>query len=99
MKVAEFQAWFEGFTEAIPGIPNEKQWERIKEKVAAINCKPIVMREYIDRLNRNTCVAPNKNTGAWTLGGSVNHKVDGFDSVSAMYALGKLESDEFKTTS
>ena len=36
MTLDEFKAWFEGFTEAIPGPPNKKQWDRIKERVGEI---------------------------------------------------------------
>ena len=34
----EFKAWFEGFTEAMGGnMPTKKQWDKIKEKIAAID--------------------------------------------------------------
>lgn len=36
MTLAEFKAWFEGFTEAIEGAPTEKQWARIKEQIEKI---------------------------------------------------------------
>jgi hypothetical protein len=49
LKVSEFKAWFEGFTESIEGLPNKKQWDRIKEKIAAVDGKEIVYREYVDR--------------------------------------------------
>ena len=49
MQVSEFKAWFEGFTESIEGLPNKKQWERVKEKVALVDGKSIVYREYVDR--------------------------------------------------
>lgn len=37
MTLAEFKAWFEGFTETLEGQPNKKQWERIKERIAQID--------------------------------------------------------------
>lgn len=51
MTLAEFKAWFEGFTESIEGkaAPTQKQWAKIKEKVAAIDGTPITYPIYIDR--------------------------------------------------
>lgn len=37
MTLAEFKAWFEGFTEDMDGQPNAKQWTRIKARVAQID--------------------------------------------------------------
>ncbi len=37
MTLAEFKAWFEGFTESMEGAPTEAQFERIKAKVTAFN--------------------------------------------------------------
>jgi len=37
MNTAEFKAWFHGFTEGMDGPPSKKQWERIKEVVAAVD--------------------------------------------------------------
>ena len=36
MNTQEFKAWFAGFTEAIDGVPNAKQWARIKEEAEKI---------------------------------------------------------------
>lgn len=36
MRLTEFKAWFEGFTENISGVPSKKQWERIRERVGEI---------------------------------------------------------------
>ena len=46
--VSEFKAWFEGFTEAMDGPPDAKQWERIVSKIKAIDGTPmptVVIRE------------------------------------------------------
>lgn len=32
----EFLAWFDGFSENIEGAPTEKQWTRIKERIARL---------------------------------------------------------------
>ncbi|MDR7032421.1 hypothetical protein [Mesorhizobium sp. BE184] len=37
MTLAEFKAWFEGFTEAMDGPPDAKAWKRIKARVAEID--------------------------------------------------------------
>lgn len=50
MTLAEFKAWFEGFTEDLEGAPNEKQFAKIKQRVAEIDgtpVNPVVIREYI----------------------------------------------------
>ena len=49
MTPQEFKAWFDGFTEALEGTPNEKQWDRIKARVAEINGVSITYPVYIDR--------------------------------------------------
>lgn len=49
MNLSEFKAWFEGFTDGIDSNPSEKQWVKIKEKVATITANPTsptVIREY-----------------------------------------------------
>lgn len=37
MTLAEFKAWFDGYTESMDGPPSEKQWERIKAKVRGVD--------------------------------------------------------------
>ena len=37
MTLAEFKAWFEGFTEDMEGSPSPKQWKRIKDRVKQID--------------------------------------------------------------
>lgn len=49
MKLSEFKAWFEGFTETMTAPPNEKQWDRIKARIAEIDGTPIVREVYVDR--------------------------------------------------
>jgi hypothetical protein len=49
MTLAEFKAWFNGFTESMESGPTEKQWERIKARVAEIDDKPISYPVFIDR--------------------------------------------------
>lgn len=49
MKIDEFKAWFEGFTESMDGEPTAKQWKRIKAQVAAIDGHPVTYPVYVDR--------------------------------------------------
>ena len=49
MTPQEFKAWFDGFTENCDGPPNEKQWDRIKARVAEINGVSITYPVYVDR--------------------------------------------------
>jgi hypothetical protein len=49
MTPQEFKAWFDGFTEAIDKLPTQKQWGRIKARVAEIDGSPITYPVYIDR--------------------------------------------------
>ena len=49
MTLAEFKAWFEGFTEDMDDAPNEKQWERIKARVKDIDGVAVTREVYVDR--------------------------------------------------
>ena len=50
MKLNEFKAWFEGFTEDMDGQPSKNQWKRIKKRVSEIASGPtpypVYLREY-----------------------------------------------------
>lgn len=52
MTLSEFKAWFEGFSEGIDKVPNAKQFEKIKAKVAEINGAPITQTIFVDRYVR-----------------------------------------------
>jgi hypothetical protein len=49
MTLAEFKAWFSGFTESMDSTPNEKQWARIKARVDEIDGVAITKTVYVDR--------------------------------------------------
>lgn len=49
MTPQEFKAWFDGFTEALDGVPSKPQWARIKARVAEIDGKAVTERVYVDR--------------------------------------------------
>jgi hypothetical protein len=118
MQLAEFKAWFEGYTEGLEGAPTKAQFDRIKEKVKEIDGRAVTETVFIDRY-----VAPHRPywdhywygtysagsptySGAMGIGASAigttfaqsaslevsGHAVDRFDSLSAMYALGKAEA-------
>ena len=48
MTPQEFKAWFDGFTENVDKQPTQKQWARIKERVAEIDGKAVTERVYVD---------------------------------------------------
>jgi len=51
MTPTEFKAWFEGFCEGITDTdqPTRKQWERIQNRVAEIDGKPVTQTVFVDR--------------------------------------------------
>lgn len=49
MTLSEFKAWFEGFSEGIDGAPTERQFEKIKAKVAEINGVALTREVVIER--------------------------------------------------
>lgn len=49
MTLSEFKAWFEGFSEGIDTAPTEKQFAKIKAKVALITGTPTTYPVFIDR--------------------------------------------------
>ncbi len=49
MTLAEFKAWFEGYTESMDSTPSEKQWTRIKARVKEIDGTPVTREIFVDR--------------------------------------------------
>jgi hypothetical protein len=49
MNLNEFKAWFDGFTESLDGAPTEKQWARVKERVAEIVPQATPYPVFVDR--------------------------------------------------
>lgn len=49
MTLSEFKAWFEGFSEGIDKAPTEKQFAKIKAKVALIDGAVTTYPVFIDR--------------------------------------------------
>lgn len=106
MTLTEFKAWFEGYTEGLESAPTKAQFERIKEKVKEISGTPITYPVYIDRYVQPTTYATggaqygtagyatggSNNLGATAFEASVHARAEGFNSVNAMYALGKAEA-------
>jgi hypothetical protein len=103
MTLAEFKAWFEGFTEGMAAAPDEDQWKRIKARVAEINGAatpyPIFVDRYVEPYRRYWPNVPYWSAcGAVSQGMSAKSAVDGsspngfvFNSSAAMLDLGKAE--------
>lgn len=104
MTLAEFKAWFEGFTEGMEAAPDEDQWKRIKARVAEINgvtvTKTVFVDHYVDPYRRYWPSVPYWN--AYSTSGVMDHgnglcsqsspgKSDLFNSSAAMVDLGKAE--------
>jgi hypothetical protein len=107
MTPQEFKAWFDGFSEGIDGLPSEKQWEKIKRRVKDIDNKPVTYTVYRDiylppyRLQdpyyRNSVTwCSGSMTAAAHVPADKNQMImnesSDFNSLTAMYDLGKLES-------
>lgn len=70
MTPSEFKAWFDGFCEAFDKAPTQKQWARIKGRVAEIDGKPVTEKVFIDRYWPNYYVRPPLWQGYWPYYGS-----------------------------
>lgn len=96
MTLSEFKAWFSGFTESMEGAPTEKQWERIKARVAEISGQPITRTVYVDRY-----IEPYRRYWgeinnlpplvAYSTANTPAPGKDVFDGYTAMLDLGKAE--------
>lgn len=49
MNLQEFKAWFEGYTEQMPGRPSEDQWDRIKARIKEIDGSTTTEKIFVDR--------------------------------------------------
>lgn len=107
MTLSEFKAWFEGYTEGLDGAPTEKQFKRIKAKVAEITGTPISYPVFIDRYRdvwpryRDTGwpqpIVSWSSTGAagMATGAGIAMNAESgkaWDSHAAMYAVGKADA-------
>jgi hypothetical protein len=97
MTLAEFKAWFEGYTEGLEGAPTAAQFARIKEKVALIDGTVTTYPVFLDRY-----VYPNQWRPYWdrvwyggdfvTGGTLAADNTQPFNSTQALYELGKMEA-------
>jgi len=107
MTPAEFKSWFEGFTEAMSGVPTKAQWSRIKERVSQIDGKPTTERVFIDRyytpyIHYWPCIIGSFTGGVGIGGGGGGGGAGGtgvgsvsngrFDASTAMYSLGCVDA-------
>jgi hypothetical protein len=101
MNLSEFRAWFEGFTESLDRLPNEKQWARIKEKVDEITSDPMPAPIFIERYVRpylywwQGTIPPYDGT-TWTGGTS---KTVSVPSVWISGSQGQVSSNTISITS
>jgi hypothetical protein len=105
MTLAEFKAWFEGFTEDMSGAPTEKQWKKIKARVAEITGTPVTERHFYDHYwhpryypylgwsstsYQGASSALGASTGVVQL--SVYNNAPAWDSSASMQALGRADA-------
>lgn len=86
MTLAEFKAWFEGFTEGMEGRPTEAQFKRIKAKVKEINDQPLTREVIVEKYRDYPWFRPYWYGGSWgySSGGS------GFSTSSGGYVSDNL---------
>lgn len=97
MKLNEFKAWFEGYTESMDGTPSKKQWERIKEQVKDVDGVAVSYPVYIDRYVKPYWSGPWYSNNLAYCGTSSNtntlsSNTVAFNGANAMYAAGKAEA-------
>jgi hypothetical protein len=107
MTLSEFKAWFEGYTEGLDGAPTEKQFKRIKAKVAEITGAPISHTVFVDRYHHYWQQWGQPILFGGPTSGSAGFGISGvgalteqrppvlnaeWDSHSAMYAVGKADA-------
>lgn len=90
MTLAEFKAWFEGFSETMEAAPNEKQWERIKARVAEINGTVTTYPVFVDRY-----VPPYR---PWYVGTPLNPIIYGANTSLDVKSTVSLGSDQIGAT-
>jgi hypothetical protein len=81
MRLDEFKAWFQGYTEEMKGAPTESQWQRIKEQVAKIDGIPMTYPVFVERY-------PQYPRFWQTTTGGI------FNGSTALYAAGRAEALE-----
>lgn len=68
MNLAEFKAWFEGYTENMRDVPSAKQWTRIKARVDEITPQATEVRYFYDHYWRPYYASAYAYTGSLTGG-------------------------------
>jgi hypothetical protein len=105
MTPQEFKAWFDGFTEAMEGMPTEAQWAKIKLRVGEIDGRSVSYPVFVDRYWPRIYPHYRDNTPYWTsLSAGATTPIGQekvafrcgspsveFDSVKALYAAGRSD--------
>lgn len=95
MTLAEFKAWFEGFTEDMGAAPTAKQWKRIKERVKQIDgtaiTKEVIYRDRYWPTIINRPVDPYVTWYSTAIGSSPSLSATHLSAKNSMIDLGKAE--------
>jgi hypothetical protein len=90
MTLAEFKAWFDGFTEGFSGPPTAKQWARVCARVKEIDGEPVTERIFIDRY---WPIYPNRPYVTWGMNdGTVASSGTSYSSACMLQQLGRVEA-------
>lgn len=92
----EFKAWFDGFCENLEGTPNEKQWQKIIEKVEDLDGDRITYPIFVDRYWPKRY--PLYEATYYSSNNKQEGMVSNFNSTKAMYQLGREDGldDDFQ---
>jgi hypothetical protein len=90
MTLTEFKAWFSGYEEGIETTPTEKQWARIKQRVAEIDNMPTTQTVFVDRYYRDYYRQPiwMQCSGVSSAGAIYNNAHPGADLSAASHSVG-----------
>ena len=103
MTLAEFKAWFQGFTENMDGDrPTAKQWKRIKARVKDIDgtpITPVIFERYVRRYEPYWTSQTTEWLSAGRMSASGKSDVSNkWHGASAMAALGQNEAKQLSTS-
>jgi hypothetical protein len=88
MTLAEFKAWFKGYTENMKSTPTLAQWERIKDCVEEINNVNVTYPIFVEKYVQPYHYWWEQNLPRWI---STSTTAGAYNSLDAMNYAGKAE--------
>lgn len=96
MTLSEFKAWFDGFTEAIGDRPSDKQWQRIKDRVAELDgtsAVPFYIERYRPWWVSSATLAQAQPS--YVVNGPTTTAVLTMTATDIMTAVGRMEAEDW----